>query len=198
MRKALLLWSTMLLASTVSATAQTDSVNVWPRDAAIAQHAIEVESLFPMFFTGGYHFGIGYRHDRLRLRVSVISGGSYDAEPAGIGNSSNDFERRYRPSPGIFLGYNPWRGLETYTYLELHTFEIVQKSSGQTRRIHSTDVGGGVSYQLFLWRGLYLQPGMHVYLRTDHSAAFNGQTYRIPNVDLSPVIRVGYRLWSLP
>ena len=165
----------------------------------VARHAIEVESLFPMFLTGGYHFGVGYRHDRFRLCVSVIDGGTYDAEPAGLGNSSGGYERRYRPSPGLFLGFNPWRGLETYTYLELHDFEIVQKSSGEARRIHSTDFGGGISYQWFVWRGLYVQPGMHVYLRGDHDATFgDGRTYRIPNVDLSPVIRVGYRLWSLP
>lgn len=197
MRKVLLLCSSMLLAST--ATAQTDSVKASPRETAIARQAVEVESLFPMFFTGGYHFGVGYRYDRFRLRVSVIDGGTYDAEPAGLDNSSGGFERRYRPSPGIFLGYNPWRGLETYTFLELHDFEIVQKSTGQTRRIHSTDFGGGASYQYFLWRGLYLQPGVHVYVRGDHRADFDdGKTYQIPNVDLSPVIRVGYRFWSLP
>jgi len=48
---------------------------------------IEVESLFPMFLTGGYHFGLGYRHDRLRLRVrrilryASLAGSSHNSQP---------------------------------------------------------------------------------------------------------------------
>jgi len=161
-----------------------------------AKHAIEVESLFPMFFYGGYHVGVGYRYNKFRVRVSVINGGSYDAEPAGINNSSPDFYRYYKTSPGFFLGYNVWRNLEVYSFLEFHTFEIEQAGTGLTRDIHSTDIGGGVSYQFFFGRHIYLQPGMHIYLRGDHSADFNGTIYNIPNVDISPVVRIGYRFWS--
>lgn len=166
-----------------------------PRNYEVKQ-AFEVESLFPMFITGGYHVGLGYRYNKFRVRLSVINGGAYDAEPAGTVNSSPDFKRYYKTSPGFFLGYNVWKNLEVYTYLELHTFEIEQKSTGLTSDIHSTDIGGGVSYQFFLGRHFYLQPGMHIYLRGDNSADFNGTTYNIPNVDVAPVVRLGYRLWS--
>ncbi len=161
-----------------------------------AKHAFEVESLFPMFITGGYHFGLGYRYDKFRFRVSVINGGTYDAEPAGTKNSSPDFKRYYKTSPGFFLGYNVWRNLEVYSFLELHTFEIEQASTGLKSDIHSTDFGGGISYQFFFGRHIYLQPGFHIYLRGDNSVDFNNTIYNIPNVDLAPVIRVGYRLWS--
>ncbi len=161
-----------------------------------AKHAFEVESLFPMFITGGYHVGLGYRYDKLRVRVSVINGGTYDAEPAGTKNTSPDFKRYYEPSPGFFLGYNVWRNLEVYSFLELHTFEIEQVSTGLKQDIHSTDFGGGISYQFFFGRHIYLQPGFHIYLRGDNSADFNGTIYNIPNVDLAPVIRIGYRFWS--
>jgi len=160
------------------------------------KHAIEVESLFPMFFTGGYHFGLGYRYEKFRIRVSVINGGSYDAEPAGIKNSSPEFKRYYKTSPGLFLGYNVWRNLEVYSFLEFHTFEIEQAGSGSKEDIHSTDFGGGISYQFFFGRHIYLQPGFHVYLRGDNSADFDGTVYNIPNVDLAPVVRIGYRIWS--
>ncbi|HNX65880.1 MAG TPA: hypothetical protein PKH02_03305 [Bacteroidales bacterium] len=187
-----------LLTTTISG--QTDTVRSTflrpvPRNYTVKQ-ALEVESLFPMFLTGGYHVGLGYRYEKFRIRISVINGGTYDAEPAGIKNSSTEFKRYYKTSPGLFMGYNVWKNLEAYTYLELHTFEIEQKSTGMRRDIHSTDVGGGISYQFFLGRHLYLQPGMHIYLRGDNSADFNGVIYNIPNVDLSPVIRLGYRLWS--
>ena len=43
------------------------------------QQALEIESLFPMFFTGGYHLGLCYRYQKFRIRASVINGGSYDA-----------------------------------------------------------------------------------------------------------------------
>jgi hypothetical protein len=161
-----------------------------------ARQAFEVESLVPMFLTGGFHFGLSYRFDRFRVRVSVINGGDYDAEPAGLKNSSPDFKRYYKTSPGLFLGYNVWRNLELYTYLESHTFEIEQVSSGLRKDIHSTDVGGGVSYPFFVGPHFYLQPGLHLYLRGDKSADFNGVKYEIPNVDFAPVFRVGYRIWS--
>jgi len=160
------------------------------------KQAFEVESLFPMFLTGGYHVGLGYRFDKFRVRVSVINGGTYDAEPAGTKNSSPEFKRYYKTSPGLFLGYNVWRNLEVYSFLEMHTFGIEQKSTGLKRDIHSTDFGGGISYQFFFGRSIYLQPGFHIYLRRDKSAVFNGSVYNIPNADLAPVIRVGYRIWK--
>jgi len=188
----------VLIATTIKA--QSDStkstfLNPIPRNYEVKQ-AFEVESLFPMFLTGGYHLGLGYRYDKFRFRVSVINGGTYDAEPAGTKNSSPDFKRYYKTSPGFFLGYNVWRNLEVYSFLELHTFEIEQASTGLKRDIHSTDFGGGFSYQFFFGRHIYLQPGFHVYLRGDNSADFNGTNYTIPNVDLAPVIRLGYRIWS--
>lgn len=158
--------------------------------------ALEVESLFPMFLTGGFHVGAGYRYKNFRIRASVINGGSYDAEKAGINNSSSAFKRYYKTSPGIFLGYNVWQNLEVYTYTEFHTFEIEQKSTGIKKDLHSTDFGGGIGYQFFVWNGLYIQPAFHVYLRKDKNLDFDGVKYNIPNVDLSPVIRVGYRFWS--
>jgi len=199
MKKQILILS-MLVMSASSIFAQSDSIKSTflkpvPRMYE-AKQALEVESLFPMFFSGGYHLGVGYRYNKFRIRVSVINGGSYDAEPAGINNSSPEFKRYYKTSPGFFFGYNVWRNLEVYSYLELHTFEIEQTSTGLTRDIHSTDIGGGISYQFFLGRHFYLQPGMHIYLRGDNSANFNGIVYNIPKVDIAPVIRVGYRLWS--
>ncbi len=198
----------MLVVFVTSVDAQTDSGNHVTLDTSAracvftgpemskTKQAVEVESLFPMFFSGGYHFCIGYRYHNFRVRISVINGGDYDAEPAVTKNSSSEFKRYYKTSPGIFLGYNVWHHLEVYSYLELHTFKIEQKSTGLTRDIHSKDIGGGVSYQFFLGPHIYLQPGVHVYLRSDHGANFNGTVYNIPNVDIAPVIRLGYRIWG--
>jgi len=158
--------------------------------------AIEVESLVPMFLTGGYHVAVGYRYERFRVRFSIINGGKYDAETAGVNNSSSDFKRYYRTSPGLFLGYNVWRNLELYTYLESHTFDIEQKSTGIHKDIHTIDTGLGLSYQFFVGRYFYIQPGMHVYVRGDKSIDFGDVNYSISNIDLSPVIRLGVRLWS--
>jgi len=159
------------------------------------KEALEVESLFPMFITGGYHIGIGYRYEKFRVRLSVINGGSYDAEKAGLNNSSSDFKRYYKTSPGIFLGYTIWKNLEVYAYLELHTFQIEQKSSNIKKDLFSMDTGGGVGYQFFIGKSFYIQPAFHVYCRRSKSLDFNGAKYTIPNIDLSPVIRIGYRLW---
>ncbi len=168
--------------------------NPKPRNYEVKQ-AFEIESLFPMFLTGGYHYAIGYRYHQFRVRASVINGGDYNAETAGLNNSSADFKRYYKTSPGFFLGYNIWKNLELYTFLEMHTFAIEQKASGNRKNIHSTDFGGGIAYQFFIGRYFYIQPGLHIYLRTDKSLDFSGVQYHIPNVDFSPVIRVGARLW---
>jgi len=199
MKTKFFLVATFLLIATTN-QAQSDSTKgtffiPYPRNYEVKQ-AIEVESLFPMFITGGYHVGLGYRYDKFRFRVSVINGGTYDAEPAGTKNTAPDFKRYYKTSPGFFLGYNVWRNLEVYSFLELHTFEIEQAGTALKRDIHSTDFGGGFSYQFFVGRHIYLQPGFHVYLRGDNSADFNGTIYTIPNIDLAPVIRIGYRIWS--
>jgi hypothetical protein len=158
--------------------------------------ALEIESLFPMFFYGGYHFAVGYRYKKFRVRVSVINGGTYDAEPLGIKNSSANFKRFYKTSPGIFLGYNIWKNLEIYTYLESHTFSIEQKSTGIRKDVYSVDTGIATGYQFFFGKNFYLQPALHLYLRGDAGTDFNGLRYNIPNADFSYVLRVGVRLWS--
>ena len=200
MKKNILL-TVFLTIISMSMFGQNDSLNLIviarPNSKSYeVKSAIEVESLVPMFLSGGYHFAICYRYERFRVRLSVINGGTYDAETAGLKNSSVDFKRYYKTSPGVFLGYNVWRNLEIYTYLEFHTFEIEQKSTGIRKDLHSTDTGLGLSYQFFIGHYFYIQPGMHIYLRNDKSIDFSTSKYSISNVDLSPVIRLGVRLWS--
>ncbi|SEN15949.1 hypothetical protein SAMN04488505_108223 [Chitinophaga rupis] len=188
----------LLLLLSLSAFGQTKEGSFFrpfPANYEVKQ-AIEVESLFPMFFTGGYHIGIGYRYRKFRIRASVINGGTYNAEPAGVSNSSSDFKRFYKTSPGFFLGYNAWKNLEVYAFLEHHTFQIEQKSTGQRQDLTSVDFGPGIGYQFFIGRYLYIQPAFHVYIRANKSETFPSQTYKIPNIDLSPVIRIGCRLWK--
>lgn len=196
-RVTLLLACLLITSSQLFAQSNTEEQQAEPKQKSYnVDQALEVESLFPMFLTGGFHVGVGYRYKKFRVRASVINGGSYNAETAGINNSSSEFKRYYKTSPGIFLGYNVWKNLELYTYTELHTFEIEQKSSGIRKNLHSVDFGGGVGYQFFIGRYFYVQPAMHIYLRGDKSLDFNGAIYQISNIDLSPVIRVGARLWK--
>jgi len=160
------------------------------------KHALEVESLFPMFLYGGFHGAVGYRYKKFRVRFSVINGGTYNAENAGINNNSGHFKRFYKTSPGIFLGYNVWRNLDVYTYLESHTFSIEQRSTGVKHDIKSIDYGLATSYQLFIGPIFYVQPGLHLYLRKANSSTFDDEVYHIPTADFSVVVRVGARLWS--
>jgi hypothetical protein len=186
-----------LIIPTLQAQTENSVGTFWhpvPRNYTV-KHALEVESLVPMFFTGGYHVAVGYRYKKFRVRASIINGGTYDAETDGIENSSPEFKRYYTTSPGVFFGYNIWRNLELYTYLEFHTFEITQTSTGNKQNVKSTDTGLGISYQFFIGRVFYIQPGVHLYLRQDNSANFNETIYNIPNADFSPVVRIGARLW---
>ncbi|GAB2583757.1 hypothetical protein [Spirosoma areae] len=187
-----------LTATTLFAQTDGSVSSFWhpnPRNYEVKQ-ALEVESLVPMFLFGGYHFAVGYRYKKFRVRVSVINGGTYNAETVGLNNSSPAFKRFYNTSPGIFFGYNVWKNLELYTYLESHTFGIEQQSTGIKKDIKSIDTGLGLSYQFFIGRVFYVQPGVHLYLRRNNSVDFGDVRYNISNADISPVIRIGARLWQ--
>ncbi|HLP17289.1 MAG TPA: hypothetical protein VK470_13590 [Bacteroidota bacterium] len=188
----LIVQSTLLLSKPVADADTTASAH----STYEVQKTFEAESLFPMFLTNGYHFCAAYRFNHFRVRISVINGGTYDAEPAGVSNAQGDFKRYYKPSPGVFFGYNVWKNLEVYTFLEGHTFQIEQKTTGMKQDMKSLDFGGGVSYQFFIGRVFYIQPGAHIYLRERKTLQFAGALYRIPGVDLAPVIRIGFRLWE--
>lgn len=132
------------------------------------KQALEVAGSVRLFLFGGYHLAVGYRYKKFRVRTSVINGGTYNAEMVGRDNSAPPFKRFYNTSPGIFFGYNVWKNLEVYTYLESHTFGIQQQSTGIT----SIDTGLGLSYQYLIGRVFYVQPGVHLYPRRNNSADF--------------------------
>jgi hypothetical protein len=166
-----------------------------PRNYEVNQ-AFEIESLFPMFFYGGWHLGVGYRYDKFRLRISVINGGDYNADAQSIDGIIDGYERYYTTSPGIFLGYNVWKNLEVYGYYERHTFEVKQLTSNETQNIASNDLGIGISYQFFIGKYFYIQPGVHSYFRAEKTISFsNSESYTIPKIELTPIIRIGTRLW---
>ena len=189
---------TAFLATTISAQSDITVGTFWkpnPRNYEVKQ-ALEVESLVPMFFTGGYHFGVGYRYDKFRVRVSIINGGTYNADNQAVGDTDEGYQRYYTTSPGFFLGYNVWKNLEVYGYYERHTFEIEQMESGEKQDLPSNDLGIGMSYQFFIGRTFYIQPGIYTYFRSEQSIAFtDGGTYTIPTLEVSPVVRLGVRLW---
>jgi hypothetical protein len=161
------------------------------------RNSVEIESLFPMFFYGGYHLAVGYRFKHFRIRASIINGGTYNAERAGLNNNANEFSRYYsRVGAGIFIGYNVWKNLEIYSYIEQHHFKIEQKISKETQMINSTDFGIAASYQIFIGKIFYVQPGLHFYFRKPQSIIFSDQTsYTISTVDISPVVRIGIRFY---
>jgi hypothetical protein len=199
MKKQILLSVFLLsLATAISAQSDTVSGTFWkpqPRNYEVKQ-AFEVESLVPMFFTGGYHFAVGYRYNKFRFRASVINGGTYNADAQAVGDVDEGYKRYYTTSPGFFLGYNVWKNLEVYGYYERHTFEVEQMASGEKQDLPSNDFGIGISYQFFFGRTFYIQPGIHSYFRAEQSITYaNGGTYTIPTFELSPVVRIGARLW---
>jgi hypothetical protein len=68
--------------------------------------------------------------------------------------------------------------------------------TGEKQDLPSNDFGIGVSYQFFIGRTFYIQPGIHTYFRAEQSTAFNnGGLYSIPTFEISPVVRLGARLW---
>jgi hypothetical protein len=198
-KQIVLIVALVFAATTISAQSDSTSGTFWkpnPRNYNVKQ-AFEIESLFPMFFYGGWHVGVGYRYEKFRLRLSVINGGDYNADVQSLDGPIDGYKRYYTTSPGIFLGYNVWKNLEVYGYYERHTFEVEQLSTGEKQDLPSNDVGIGISYQFFIGRTFYIQPGIHSYFRSEQSATFsNNQTYTIPTFELTPIVRIGARLWK--
>jgi hypothetical protein len=102
---------------------------------------------------------LGYRYRKFRFRISVLNGGRLNTERIGISNSSPEFERYYKTSPGFSFGYNLHKHLELFAFVGLNTFAIEQQSSGIKKNIRSNDVGGGISYQFF-----FSQPPSHFWI----------------------------------
>ena len=144
-KQIVLIVAMVFVATTISAQSDSTGGTFWkpnPRNYEVKQ-AFEVESLVPMFFTGGYHIGIGYRYDKFRVRVSVINGGSYNADNQAVGETDEGYKRYYTTSPGFFLGYNMPKNLEVYGYYERHTFDIEQMETGEKQNLPSNDFGIG-------------------------------------------------------
>ena len=197
-KQIVLIVALVFVATTISAQSDSTGGTFWkpkPRNYEVKQ-AFEVESLVPMFFTGGYHFAVGYRYEKFRFRFSVINGGTYNADAQAVGAVDEGYKRYYTTSPGFFFGYNVWKNLETYGYYERHTFEVEQMATGEKQNLPSNDYGIGISYQIFFGRTFYIQPGIHSYFRAEQSITYeNGGVYTIPTFELSPVVRIGARLW---
>jgi len=167
----------------------------YPENFAV-KHAVEIEGIVPVYFTGGYSVGLGYRYKKVRLRANVLNGGTFNIENTGIENSATTFKRFYLTAPSIYLGLNVWRNLEVYTFLEFQNFNIMQRSTEVKKSLKSTDTGLGIGYQLFIGRYFYIQPGVQLNVRAKNALAFSGATYQIPTQDVSFVLRVGVRLWK--
>ena len=168
--------------------------SVFAEEARSTNRHIEIESLVPMFFYDGYHAAVGYRLNDFRIRASILYGGDYDAEPAGISNSKDQFSRYYdHGSWGVFFGYFVWKNLELYAFAEHHEWRIKNKGDSATASMRTFDIGPGVGYQFFFQDHFYIQPAFHVYFRGKETAVVGNKDYTIPAIDQSVVLRLGYR-----
>ena len=187
---------THLVALAQDQTARGTFFKPVPRNHEV-KHAFEIEAVPIPYFVGGYHVSAGYRYKKFRFRASVIDAGTFNSE--SIGNTTNPGFRRYetKGSFGTFLGYFPWKNLETYLFLDGQRFKIKQEPTDLTKTISATTPGVGVSYQFFLGRYFYLQPGLHLYLREGKTVTFeNGQAYNLASRDFTFLFRVGFRPWK--
>ncbi|MCE2894409.1 MAG: outer membrane beta-barrel protein [Flammeovirgaceae bacterium] len=184
-----LLFSTTLLAQKES------SGTFWKPSPANyeVKRALEIEALPFVYLSQGYHVGVGYRLQKFRFRASIIDAGTFNSE-----NSNDKFERfETKGTFGIFAGYNIWKNLETYVFVDRQVFDIKQKTTSETKQLTSVTPGLGISYQFFIGRYFYVQPGLHLYMRGSQEAKFSDNTtYSLSTVDFFPVVRFGVRPWK--
>lgn len=177
------------------AQSEENSETFWkpnPPNYSVSQ-AFEIEAVPFVYLSGGYHASIGYRYKKFRFRVSVIDAGTFDSD-----NSTDDFERFETSGTfGVFAGYNVWKNLETYVFIDRQVFDIKQVESNEINTLKAVSPGLGVSYQFFIGRHFYIQPGLHLYTRGSQTMTFtNGENYELSSIDFFPVVRLGVRLWK--
>lgn len=193
MKSPLLVVTLLLLSLRVAGQATKNSfLNPSPANYQVAK-AIEVEAVPFVYLSGGYHVSIGYRYNRLRFRASIIDAGSYNSQP---GNA--DFKRfESSGSFGIFAGYFVWKNLETYGFVDRQVFTVKQNATDESRSLNAVTPGLGIGYQFFIGRYVYIQPALHLYLRSSQEIRFgNGNNYSLATSEISPIIRVGVRPWK--
>jgi hypothetical protein len=107
------------------------------------KRALEIEVLPFVYLSQGYHVAVGYRLQKFRFRASIIDAGTFNSE-----NSNDKFERfETKGTFGIFAGYNIWKNLETYVFVDRQVFDIKQKTTYETKQLTSVTPGLGISYQ---------------------------------------------------
>ena len=186
----------LLINCSISLFAQTDSISTFwkpsPKNYEVKK-AIEIEAVPFVYFSKGYHVSVGYRYNKFRFRASVINAGTFNSE-----TKNDQFERfETKGTFGFFAGYNVWKNLETYLFVDRQVFDIKQKSSSEIKQVNSVTPGLGIGYQFFIGRYFYIQPAMHLYVRNSRDVKFSGNTtYSLPSTDFTPIIRLGVRPWK--
>jgi hypothetical protein len=72
---------------------------------------------------------VGYRLQKFRFSASIIDAGAFNSEA-----SNDEFERfESMGTFGLFAGYNVWKNLEMYVFVDRQVFDIKQKSSSETK-----------------------------------------------------------------
>ena len=148
------------------------------------KQAFEVEAVPVFYFTGGYHVSVGYRFRKFRVRLSTVSSGTYDEEP----KDKDNFKRLEKDGTfGVFVGYFPWKNLETYAFTDRNVMTITQEKTNESKVLRAFTPGLGVGYQFFIGRYFYLQPAIHCYFRPGNSMTFsNGVNYTLSGTEFTP------------
>lgn len=157
------------------------------------KQAMEIETLPFFYLSDGYHISLGYRYERFRFRASLLDAGTFDSDTANKQFSRFEVQGTF----GLFAGYNVWKNLETYIFFDRQVFNIQNNSTEEMQTLNALSPGLGLSYQFFIGRYFYIQPGVHLYTRQAQTATFNdGQSYELSSADFFPVLRLGVRLWK--
>ncbi len=154
----------------------------------------EIEGIPFAYIYDGYHISLGISNNEYRVRLSCLKIGSYDIEENSAVNGSKNFERYYdHGSYGLFLGYYIYQGFHIYGFIESHNWKIKNTNTNESSNMKTIDIGPGIGYQFFINKSLYIQPAYHIYFRKRKKTTISNEEYKIPNIDRSFILRIGYR-----
>lgn len=154
----------------------------------------EIETQVPCFIVGGYHLSVGGRFENFRVRAEIQNSGTMDFGEFGLNNQNKNFHRYLdNISVGVAGDYFFYKGFFVSGSIETRNWKINDEDKTSEKYIRTIDFGVGPGYQYIFWEKLYFQISFGINFRQDNKLEFNNSEFQISNVDILPMLRLGWQ-----
>lgn len=154
----------------------------------------EIETQVPCFIVGGFHLSVGGRYENLRVRAEIQNSGTMDFGQFGLHNQNKNSHRYLdNISVGVAGDYFFYKGFFVSGSIETRNWKINDEDKTSEKHIRTIDLGIGPGFQYLFWEHLYFQISFGINFRQGKKLDFNNSEFQISNVDILPMLRLGWQ-----